>query len=88
MAESKSDQRYPLTAYNYRVTIAGTAMFALCDVALYVAILGEAGRVAHAVTANVSINFLRKPAPADLIGKARLIKLGRRLAVGEVPMPW
>jgi len=26
MAESKSDQRYPLTAYNYRVTIAGTAM--------------------------------------------------------------
>jgi uncharacterized protein (TIGR00369 family) len=59
-------------------------MFALCDVALYVAILGELGRVAHAVTTNVSINFLRKPAPADLIGKAKLIKLGKRLAVGEV----
>jgi phage tail-like protein len=26
MAESKSDQRYPLTAYNFRVTVAGTAM--------------------------------------------------------------
>jgi phage tail-like protein len=26
MSESKSDQRYPLTAYNYRVTVAGTAM--------------------------------------------------------------
>ena len=48
------------------------------------AILGEIGRVAHAVTTNVSINFLRKPAPADLIGKAKLIKLGKRLAVGEV----
>jgi uncharacterized protein (TIGR00369 family) len=70
----------------YGGTIAGPAMFALCDVALYVAILGEAGRVAHAVTANVSINFLRKPAPADLIGKARLIKLGKRLAVGEVEL--
>src|SRR5271168_2267742 len=62
-------------------TIAGPAM-----VALYVAILGEVGRVAHAVTTNVSINFLRKPAPADLIGKATLIKLGKRLAVGEVEL--
>lgn len=70
----------------YGGTIAGPAMFALCDVALYVAILGELGRVAHAVTTNVSINFLRKPAPADLIGKARLIKLGKRLAVGEVAL--
>jgi phage tail-like protein len=26
MAESKSDQAYPLAAYNYRVTIAGTTM--------------------------------------------------------------
>jgi uncharacterized protein (TIGR00369 family) len=67
-------------------TISGPAMFALCDVALYVAILGELGRVAHAVTTNVSINFLRKPAPADLIGNARLIKLGKRLAVGEVAL--
>jgi uncharacterized protein (TIGR00369 family) len=68
----------------YGGTISGPAMFALCDVALYVAILGEIGPVAHAVTTNVSINFLRKPGPADLIGKARLIKLGKRLAVGEV----
>ena len=67
-------------------TISGPAMFALCDVALYVAILGEIGRVEHAVTTNVSINFLRKPAPADLIGKAKLIKLGKRLAVGEVAL--
>ncbi len=65
-------------------TISGPAMFALCDLALYVAILGEIGRVKLAVTTSVTINFLRKPAPADLIGKARLIKLGKRLAVGEV----
>jgi uncharacterized protein (TIGR00369 family) len=70
----------------YGGTIGGPAMFALCDVALYVAILGELGRVGHAVTTNVSINFLRRPAPADLIGKAKLIKLGRRLAVGEVAL--
>jgi uncharacterized protein (TIGR00369 family) len=65
-------------------TISGPTMFGVCDAALYVAILNEIGPVAHAVTTSASINFLRKPAPVDLIGKARLIKLGKRLAVGEV----
>ena len=67
-------------------TISGPSMFALCDLALYVAILHEIGRVKLAVTTNVSINFLRRPEPADLIGRARLMKLGKRLAVGEVAL--
>ena len=65
-------------------TIAGPAMFGLADVALYAAILASVGEVALAVTTNLNINFLRKPAPVDLIGEARLLKLGKRLAVGEV----
>jgi acyl-coenzyme A thioesterase PaaI-like protein len=67
-------------------TISGPAMFAVCDAALFVAILGEIGPVAHAVTTSASINFLRKPAPADLIARTRLLKLGKRLAVGEVAL--
>jgi acyl-coenzyme A thioesterase PaaI-like protein len=67
-------------------TISGPAMFAVCDVAIFVAILGEIGPVAHAVTTSASINFLHKPAPADRIGMATLIKLGKRLAVGEVAL--
>jgi uncharacterized protein (TIGR00369 family) len=67
-------------------TISGPSMFALCDLALYVAILHEIGRVKLAVTTNVSINFLRRPEPADLIGRAKLLKLGKRLAVGEVAL--
>jgi len=65
-------------------TISGPAIFALVDVALYVAILAQIGRVKHAVTTNLNINFLRRPTPGDLIGEARLLKLGKRLAVGEV----
>jgi uncharacterized protein (TIGR00369 family) len=65
-------------------TILGPSMFALSDLALYVAILHEIGVVKLAVTTNVSINFLRRPEPKDLIGRAKLMKLGRRLAVGEV----
>lgn len=67
-------------------TISGPAMFALSDLALYVAILHEIGRVKLAVTTNMSINFLRRPEPNDLIATARLMKLGRRLAVGEVAL--
>jgi uncharacterized protein (TIGR00369 family) len=65
-------------------TISGPTMFALADIALYVAILGRIGPVALAVTTNLNINFLRKPPAGDLIGEARLLKLGKRLAVGEV----
>jgi uncharacterized protein (TIGR00369 family) len=65
-------------------TISGPSMFALADVALYAAILAQIGPVALAVTTSLNINFLRRPEPADLIGEARLIKLGKRLAVGEV----
>ena len=59
-------------------------MFALADVALYVAILAQIGPVSLAVTTNLNINFLRKPPAADLIGDCRILKLGKRLAVGEV----
>lgn len=65
-------------------TVSGPAMFALADVALYVAILAQIGRAPLAVTTNLNINFLLKPRPGDLVGEARLLKLGRRLAVGEV----
>ncbi len=66
-------------------TVSGPSMFALADVAMYLAILARIGPVALAVTTNISMDFLRKPqAGRDLIGTARLLKLGRVLAVGDV----
>lgn len=66
-------------------TVSGPVLMALADAALYVAILGEIGLVALAVTTNLNINFLRKPgADADLLADCRLIKVGKRLAIGEV----
>jgi uncharacterized protein (TIGR00369 family) len=59
-------------------------MMALADLALYVAILAHIGPVALAVTTNLSFNFLRKPVQCGLVAECRLLKLGRRLAVGEV----
>ena len=65
-------------------TISGPTLMGLSDFAIYVAILGSVGPATLAVTTNLNINFLRKPAQRDLIAQARLIKLGKRLAIGEV----
>ncbi len=65
-------------------TISGPTMMELADFAMYVAVFSAIGRQPLAVTTNLNINFLRKPAPADLIADAKLLKVGKRLAVGEV----
>ena len=66
-------------------TVSGPSMFALADVSMYLATMAVIGPVALAVTTNCSIDFMRKPAAGvDLIGKARVLKLGRVLAVGDV----
>jgi len=65
-------------------TIAGTTMMVLADFAPYAAILATIGWVPGAVTTNLNINFLKKPPQRDLVAEARLIKLGKRLAVADV----
>ena len=65
-------------------TISGPTMMELADFAMYVAVFSAIGPQPLAVTTNLSINFLRKPAPTDLLADAKLLKLGKRLVVGEV----
>ena len=66
-------------------TVSGPSMFALADVAVYLAVLAMIGPQALAVTTGGSIDFIRKPAAGvDLIAECRLLKLGRVLAVGDV----
>lgn len=67
-------------------TVSGPAMMGLCDLVLYAAILAQIGPVGLAVTTSLSFNFLRKPKPGDLLAECRLMKLGRRLAVGEASL--
>lgn len=66
-------------------TISGPSIFGLADVAVYLALLARIGPVALAVTTNGAVDFLRKPAAGvDLLATARILKLGRSLAVGDV----
>lgn len=65
-------------------TISGPTMMELADFAMYVAVFSAVGPQPLAVTTNLNINFLRKPGKGDLIAEARLMKVGKRLAFGEV----
>ena len=68
-------------------TISGPTLMALADVCMYAAVLSMIGPIGLAVTTNLNINFLRKADEGhDLVGEARLLKLGKRLAVGDVSM--
>lgn len=68
-------------------TVSGPTLMALADFAMYVVLLSAIGPIGLAVTTNLNINFLRKGEPGqDVVAAARLLKLGKRLAVGEVQL--
>ena len=78
-------QRYSEQMLRPGGTISGPTLMGLADFAMYVVLLSAIGPVSLAVTTNLTINFLRKGYPGqDVLAAARILKLGKRLAVGEV----
>jgi uncharacterized protein (TIGR00369 family) len=86
LAGGKATVRLPFRPETVRPggTIAGPAMMALADCAMYAAVLGLRKEAIMALTSNLTIHFLRAPKPGDLIAEAEVLRLGRRLAVIEV----
>jgi uncharacterized protein (TIGR00369 family) len=76
--------RLPPNASHERLggIVAGPMLMGLADLALYAAVVGATGNP-EAVTASLSINFLRKTPPGGVLAKATILKTGR-LAAGEV----
>ncbi|MDE2377395.1 PaaI family thioesterase [Bradyrhizobium sp.] len=78
-------QRYSERMLRPGGTVSGPTLMTLADFAMYVVLLSAIGPIGLAVTTNLNINFLRKGQPGqDVLAEARLLKLGKRLAVGEV----
>jgi uncharacterized protein (TIGR00369 family) len=67
-------------------TIGGPIMMALADMVMYAVVLSRVGDAVGAVTSNLTMNFLRRPGPAAMIAEGRMLRLGRRLAFGEVEL--
>ncbi|MEQ1439132.1 PaaI family thioesterase [Fontimonas sp. SYSU GA230001] len=66
--------------------ISGPALFTAADSAMYALVLSHLGPALMAVTANMNLAFLNKALPGDVIGEARLLKLGRKLVVMSVEL--
>ncbi len=65
-------------------TVSGPTMMALADLAAWLVTIAHIGPVVLAVTTSLHIDFLRKPELTDVVARARLIKLGKRLSVSDV----
>jgi uncharacterized protein (TIGR00369 family) len=65
-------------------TISGPVMMGVADFVLYAMVLVRKPDAVQSVTSNLTANFLRRPKPVDLMFEGKLLKIGRRLAVGEV----
>lgn len=76
--------RLPPSPSNQRLggIIAGPMLMGLADLALYAAVVGATGNP-EAVTASLTINFLRKAPAGGVIARADLLKTGRMTA-GQV----
>lgn len=78
-------QRYSDRLLRPGGTISGPTLMSLADFAMYVVLLSAIGPIRLAVTTSLNINFLRKGHRGqDVLAAARLLRLGKRLAVGEV----
>lgn len=85
--ERRARLRVPARAGHLRPgqTISGPMQMTLADTAAWTLILHNLGfSFAHSVTSSLTISFLARPGPADLIAEASLLKLGKRLSVSEV----
>jgi uncharacterized protein (TIGR00369 family) len=65
-------------------TIGGPIMMGLADMVMYAVVLSCVADAVGAVTSNLTMNFLRRPGQASMIADGRMLRLGRRLAFGEV----
>jgi len=80
--------RLTVTQSNVRPggTVSGPSLMALADCTAWLAVVGQIGPVALAVTTSLHIDFLRKPALVDVVAVGTLLKLGSRLGVVDVAL--
>ncbi len=73
-------------------TVSGPVLMMLVDTAAWLLLVSRDGTgtpaapsiAARSVTSSMSIHFLRRPMPGQLVATARLLKDGRRLFVSDV----
>jgi uncharacterized protein (TIGR00369 family) len=65
-------------------TVSGPIVMAVADVAMYAAIMGAVAKGEAAVTSDMTMHFMRRPAGAALVAEARILRRGKRSVVCAV----
>jgi uncharacterized protein (TIGR00369 family) len=66
--------------------ICGQALMSLADTAMVFAVSGAAGGYGPMTTVDQAIHLLRPAVNADVLAEARILRLGRTMAFGQVTM--
>lgn len=84
--EDSIRMRMPVSERHLRPggTVSGPALFAMVDSVAWLLTLAHLEPGRDAVTANVAMQFLRRPRPVDLVGTGRLLRMGGRFSVTDV----
>jgi acyl-coenzyme A thioesterase PaaI-like protein len=65
-------------------TVSGPTLMTIADTVAWLLTLAQLPPDTDALTAGLTISFLRPPPPAALVGEGRLLRMGRRLSVVDV----
>lgn len=65
-------------------TVSGPTLFSVADAVAWMLTLAHLDHDRDAVTSAVTMQFLRRPQPVDIVGEGRLLRMGRRLSVTDV----
>jgi uncharacterized protein (TIGR00369 family) len=65
-------------------TVCGQALMSFADTAMVIAVAAASGGFRPMTTVGQTISFMRPVAAADVMAEARVLRLGRTIAFGEV----
>lgn len=86
--KSSARLRMPLSDRLVRVggTICGQALMAVADTAMVIAVAAASGGFRPMTTVGQTISFMRPISGADVVADAKVLRLGKTLAFGEIDL--
>lgn len=80
--------RLPFSERLVRVggTVCGQALMSFADTAMVIAVSAASGGFRPMTTVGQTISFMRPVANADVIAEAKVLRLGKTLAFGEIDL--
>lgn len=88
VASGEAVLRMPHSARLARVggTICGQALMSAADTAMVIALSGSFGEFRPVTTVSLNVTFMRPVSGQDVLAEARVMRLGKSLAFGEITL--